>query len=264
MNTKPNGDNDPFLFATEESNNPETQFEKTGFSSEKAESKLKPVPFYYIFRFCDGTDVALLLLGVLAAVIVGGTGPLFNLLFGTMSDEFTKGKDAILDAVSRIALYQFLIGIAVFIFGAISQMCWMVSGERQTLKYRAACLRSLLTQNMGWYDRMNQNELTSKIELDIAKIHEAIGEKISNFIMTIMKFLSGFAIGFTKGWQLSLIVLASIPAVIVIAVFYIFILQNITKKSAEAYKKAGAKAEQTFIGIKTVKMLNGEVIYLGG
>ena len=185
MNAKPVGDDDLFLlFPTEESNrNLETQFPNPDPKGPiYDENKPKPASFRQVFRFSDRTDNLLLFAGITTAAIVGGAGPLFNLLFGTISDEFRNDKDTILTAVSRVALYLFLIGIGVFIFGAISQLCWIISGERQTLKYRAACLKSLLTQNLAWYDRTNQNELTSKIELEIAKIHDAIGEKISNFI----------------------------------------------------------------------------------
>jgi len=46
---------------------------------------------------------------------------------------------------------------------------------------------------------------------DISKINEGIGEKIAMFFQAVATFFTGFIVGFTKGWKLTLVILALSP-----------------------------------------------------
>lgn len=46
---------------------------------------------------------------------------------------------------------------------------------------------------------------------DVSKINEGIGDKIGMFFQSIATFLTGFIIGFTRGWKLTLVILAISP-----------------------------------------------------
>lgn len=46
---------------------------------------------------------------------------------------------------------------------------------------------------------------------DISKINEGIGEKIGMFFQSVATFFTGFIVGFTKGWKLTLVILAFSP-----------------------------------------------------
>ena len=98
--------------------------------------------------------------------------------------------------------------------------CWMIAGERQGIACRKAYLRSLLGQEIAWFDVTNQMELASKFATDSFAFQGAIGEKISTLIMTLSMFVSGFAIAFATGWLLSFVVLAVIPGLIISGAAY--------------------------------------------
>lgn len=46
---------------------------------------------------------------------------------------------------------------------------------------------------------------------DVSKINEGIGDKIGIFFQSIATFLTGFIVGFTRGWKLTLVILAVSP-----------------------------------------------------
>lgn len=46
---------------------------------------------------------------------------------------------------------------------------------------------------------------------DVSKINEGIGDKIGIFFQSIATFLTGFIVGFTRGWELTLVILAVSP-----------------------------------------------------
>lgn len=71
----------------------------------------------------------------------------------------------------------------------------------------------MLKQEIGWFDTINQSELATKFATDSFSFQEAIGEKVSTLIMTIAMFIAGFAIAFSKGWTMTLVCIASLPAI---------------------------------------------------
>ena len=46
---------------------------------------------------------------------------------------------------------------------------------------------------------------------DIEKIHDGIGDKVALFIQWIATFFGGYAVGFSKDWRLTLILLGFTP-----------------------------------------------------
>jgi ATP-binding cassette subfamily B (MDR/TAP) protein 1 len=75
-------------------------------------------------------------------------------------------------------------------------------------------------------------------------------------------FVAGFIIAFVKGWQMTLVTLAAIPALAIAGAIYVTAIQTKDKRNAKYYAKAGGLAEQAFSSIKTVKQMNGEVFEL--
>jgi ABC-type multidrug transport system fused ATPase/permease subunit len=46
---------------------------------------------------------------------------------------------------------------------------------------------------------------------DVSKINEGIGDKIGMFFQAMATFFTGFIVGFTRGWKLTLVILAVSP-----------------------------------------------------
>ena len=115
---------------------------------------------------------------------------------------------------SRGIMFNFIeIGVGAIFAGWGMFGCWMVTSERQGIACRKQYLKSLLSQEIGWFDTINQSELSTKFATDSFAFQEAIGEKVSNLIMTIAMFIAGFIIAFIKGWLMTLVTLASLPAI---------------------------------------------------
>lgn len=51
----------------------------------------------------------------------------------------------------------FELGAGAFVASWIMFGSWMITGERQSIKCRETYLRSLLRQEIGWFDRVNQS-----------------------------------------------------------------------------------------------------------
>jgi ATP-binding cassette subfamily B (MDR/TAP) protein 1 len=76
--------------------------------------------------------------------------------------------------------------------------------------------------------------------------------------MTISMVISGFVIALVKGWQLALVITATLPLLVLSAVLYMTIIKGKDKKVSAAYATAGGHAEEAIGAVKTVKFLTGE------
>ena len=76
--------------------------------------------------------------------------------------------------------------------------------------------------------------------------------------MPIATLISGFVFAFISGWLMSLVVIASLPALAFAGIMYVTVLSSNEEEQEKAYSKAGGRAEQALSGIKTIKQLNGE------
>lgn len=63
---------------------------------------------------------------------------------------------------------------------------------------------------------------------DVSKINEGIGDKVGIFFQSIATFFTGFIVGFTRGWKLTLVILAISPVLGLSAAMW--------AKVGEAYK----------------------------
>ena len=134
----------------------------------------------------------------------------------------------------------------------------MITGEKQTNRYRREYFRAILRQDISYFDAGNPSELTSRIASETFTIQGAIGEKVSTFIQTVAQAAAGFVVAYVKGWQLSLVLTSTLPALVMAAYLVTYAMQTSETRSKKAYERSGALAEQALMGVRTVLGLCGE------
>jgi ATP-binding cassette subfamily B (MDR/TAP) protein 1 len=71
-------------------------------------------------------------------------------------------------------------------------------------------------------------------------------------------FISAVAIAFSRGWLMTLVTIATVPAIVFGAYLYSIAAAKEESELVNDYAEAGGKAEEAISSIKTVKQLNGE------
>lgn len=120
------------------------------------------------------------------------------------------------------------LGIGTLIAGWVMITCWLISGERQATVCRKRYFATLLKQEIGWFDCINQAELSSNFSADTLTFQNALGEKIAVMIHVGGTFIAGFIIAFVKGWLMTLVCLAAFPIIAFSGFLY---MQSLQKKS---------------------------------
>ncbi|KAG9407971.1 ABC transporter B member 10 [Aphanomyces cochlioides] len=191
--------------------------------------------FFSMYRYADSYDKMLIAAGILSA-INGAAYPLMAILFGDTVNAFV------------VPINHHL----------VNKDCFGVAAERQMKKLRRECLKHIMYQDMGWYDGRDASEIASRISGDSVMIKDGMGEKLGETIRYVCQFIAGYAIGFSRGWNLSLVMACVVPFMAVALTFLIFNLKISATRSQNLYATAGAVAEENLGAMRTVASLNGE------
>eukprot|EP00735_Rhodelphis_limneticus_P009654 TRINITY_DN2844_c0_g1::TRINITY_DN2844_c0_g1_i1::g.6165::m.6165 TRINITY_DN2844_c0_g1::TRINITY_DN2844_c0_g1_i1::g.6165 ORF type:complete len:1343 (+),score=403.88,sp/Q54BT3/ABCB2_DICDI/42.51/0.0,sp/Q54BT3/ABCB2_DICDI/40.60/8e-137,ABC_membrane/PF00664.18/1.2e-55,ABC_membrane/PF00664.18/1.4e-47,ABC_tran/PF00005.22/4.1e-35,ABC_tran/PF00005.22/1.1e-33,SMC_N/PF02463.14/5.2e-05,SMC_N/PF02463.14/38,SMC_N/PF02463.14/6.6e-05,AAA_21/PF13304.1/0.0078,AAA_21/PF13304.1/3.1,AAA_21/PF13304.1/0.0024,ABC_ATPase/PF len=213
----------------------------------------QPVPFLQLFRFADKIDKICIIFGIIAAAVNGVMFPLFSIVFGELIDSLYVGsKDVVGDEVQKVAFYFLYIGIAALVLSYLEIALLSIAAERQAATARKEFLRAVLRQSIPWHDVTATTELNSKLVADSMGLQEAIGDKLALAVQFSFTFLGGLIVGFMYGWQLTLVMIASIP----LLAFAGTVMSKVASSSSEdgdaAYASAGSVAEETISNMRTI------------
>ncbi|XP_068013050.1 ATP-dependent translocase ABCB1-like isoform X2 [Melanerpes formicivorus] len=260
----------------------------TFFSSGKRKKPEQPtlVGPLEVFRYSQWQEKLLMVLGTAMAILHGAALPLMMIVFGDMTDSFISSENITFPAnlsflnrtftnfsiqffshdlrgkleeeMTRYAYYYSGIGAGVLFAAYIQVSFWKLAANRQIRRIRQEFFHAVMRQEIGWFDVNDVGELNSRLVDDISKIDEGIGEKVSMFFQAVATFCSGFIVGFTKGWKLTLVILALSPVLGLSSALWAKIISAFTNKELTAYARAGAVAEEVLAAIRTVVAFGGQ------
>lgn len=213
-----------------------------------------------LFRYATKLDLFLMIVGTLTSLCTGAIFPAFSLLLGAFTTDISPGDmlASYADSASTTGVRFVLVGLGALAIQMITYWCWIVTGARQTRRYREEYFKAMLRQPISFFDASNPNEFASKIASEIELIAHGLGEKVSEISYCLSTVLSGFLLGYIKGWELSTVMLANIPVAAIAAGIFARALQKQSKKSLEVYAQSGGSAEQALGAMRTVASLTGE------
>ena len=132
-----------------------------------------------------------------------------------------------------------------------------MTAERQVRRVRTAYLAALLRQDIAFYDTHKGGELAARLTEDALSMIGGMGAKVTSTLHFTATFVGGLVVGFTSSWQLTLVVFAAVPFIIVIMGFLSRITVSFESRMAAAYARAGNSANETIANIRTVFAYNG-------
>ncbi|VAI48198.1 unnamed protein product [Triticum turgidum subsp. durum] len=227
-----------------------------------AEEKVEKVPFMKLFSFADRWDYVLMAVGSVGACAHGASVPVFFIFFGKLINIIGIASFFPAMVSGRVAKYSLdfvYLGVVILFSSWTEVACWMHTGERQAAKMRLAYLRSMLDQDIAVFDtEASTGEVINAITSDVLVVQDAISEKVGNFMHYISRFLAGFAIGFSRVWQISLVTLAIVPLIAIAGGTYAYVTIGLMARVRKSYVKAGEIAEEVIGNVRTVQAFVGE------
>ncbi|CAF1466644.1 unnamed protein product [Adineta ricciae] len=158
----------------------------------------------------------------------------------------------------RETLSLVAIGFSSIVLSYIQATLWRILAERQTQIIRRTLFRSILREEVVFFDKHKTGELNTHLTDDIDTIHNGIGDKLGSGIQLFASVIVGFAVGFAKGWKLTLVVLSTSSMILISTPLFSKLGMRLTKMELEENGKANAVAEEVFSSIRTVLCYNGQ------
>ncbi|XP_070822421.1 ATP-dependent translocase ABCB1 [Chaetodon trifascialis] len=246
--------------------------------NEKKKEKSPKMPMvgpFAVFRFADSWDIVLICVGTVMAMVNGVVLPLMCIVFGDMTDSFIQDSMTsqvnlsdpnfanltggnLQEDMHLFAIYYSIMGAIVLVAAYMQVSFWTLAAGRQVKRIRKLFFHCIMQQEIGWFDVNETGELNTRLTDDVYKIQEGIGDKAGMLIQAYTTFITSFIIGFTKGWKLTLVILAVSPVLGISAAFFSKVLASFTSKEQTAYAKAGAVAEEVLSAVRTVFAFSGQ------
>ncbi|KAK0405945.1 hypothetical protein QR680_018274 [Steinernema hermaphroditum] len=246
------------------SNHEAVEFSDAPPVGEKSSKKKRPpkTSIGSLFRFANGIDVALMVLGSVLAIANGLLQPLNTIITGQIVNVLLNSKPLEgreLWEEARPDVYGFFVlGVIILLVSVLQAICWHMVCERQIRRLRNAYLRGVLRQNIAWYDENRSGTLTTQLTDNIDRMKEGMGDKIGVLFQGCAQFFAGFGIAFFYSWKMTLVMLSVIPALVILAIIMAKKTGEASRKEAEGYGVAGAIAEEVLANIRTVIAFNGQ------
>ncbi|KAJ0544860.1 putative ABC-type xenobiotic transporter [Helianthus annuus] len=216
-----------------------------------------------MFYYADGIDKVLMLFGTLGCLGDALMSPLTMLILSGILDDYGGGGISFsIDVVNKYALKLLILAIGVGISAFLEGICWTRTAERQTSRLRMEYLKSVLRQEVGFFDTQVGSsinfEVISTISGDAQLIQDVMADKLPNCLCHLSALVFSMVVGFILSWRLAL---ASLPFI------FLFVgpvlgmgalLKGLGMKMKGAYDKGGGVADQAISSIRTVYSYVGE------
>ena len=137
-------------------------------NSSESKKDIRKCSIGTLFILADTEDKIMIFVGLVASVLNGAIYPVFSLLFGDMTNTFSplNSDDEKLNEALKVMIKFIVVGCIGFFLSFVQFACLSISSTKQTAKFRLNYFQNLLKQDIKWHDRMNCNELNSKLSND--------------------------------------------------------------------------------------------------
>ncbi|XP_016188689.1 putative multidrug resistance protein [Arachis ipaensis] len=217
-----------------------------------------------MFRYADGVDKFLMLFGTMGSIGDGLQNPLMMYILSDVINAYgDKNTKLGMHDVNKYALRLLLVAIGVGLSAFVEGMCWARTAERQASRMRMEYLKSVLRQEIGFFDSQTAGtsttyQVVSLISSDANTIQVALCEKIPDCLTYMSTFFFCHIFAFVLSWRLTLAAIPLSLMFIVPALMFGKMMLDVTMKMIESYGVAGGIAEQAISSIRTVYSYVGE------
>ncbi|RIB21991.1 ABC transporter type 1, transmembrane domain-containing protein [Gigaspora rosea] len=209
-----------------------------------------------LYRFATKLDWIIMFIGLVFSAAAGTAMCSSSILYGIIIDYFirfqihTISTNEFSEELNYFFLFYIYFAIFIFIATYISIATFVYTGERIARQIREKYFRSILRQNIAYFDKYGTGEITTRITSDIHLVHDGISEKVSLAFLYISNFIASTIIGFTINWKMALVIFITIPFLTINSILMNKYSAIFTKRSLSFYSCAGIIAEESISTIR--------------
>ncbi|KAM4641530.1 antigen peptide transporter 2-like [Discoglossus pictus] len=120
-------------------------------------------------------------------------------------------------------------------------------------RLRLLLFRSLITQEIQFFEVTKAGEITSCLSYDTACVSRSVADNVNNVLSDLLKCVAIYTIMFSLSWKLTLLIFMSSPLTWITQKIYNYYYQDLVQKIQDSIAKSSDLAKETIELIKTVK-----------
>ncbi|KAI1364173.1 P-loop containing nucleoside triphosphate hydrolase protein [Xylaria arbuscula] len=222
--------------------------------------------YFHLLNYADPTplDYALLIVGTISSIGAGIPFPILGILFGQLVDDLNgatcaaegeAGSQSGSDyqaAINQKVILVVAVALAQFALIYIYGVCWNLFGERLAHRLREKYLRSLLRQEVSFFDKLPAGEVSSRLSADITTIKNGTSEKVGVYLGVLALFITSYIIAFIKGPKLAGILVSLVPAFLIMVFGGGHYVGKYTTRASEHIASASSIALESLSNVMVV------------
>jgi ATP-binding cassette subfamily B protein len=183
-------------------------------------------------------------------LIGGAAGLAYPRVIGILIDAALAGGVA---TINRAAIAMAVIFAVQAVAVALRYYLFSIAGERIVTRLREQVYRSIIDQEIGFFDLRKTGELTSRITADATVMQNTVSVNLSMGLRNLVMVVGGIALLVVSSAKLTALMLALVPPVVLGAVVAGRRLSKLSKRAQDALARANEAAEESIAGIRTVR-----------
>ena len=185
----------------------------------------------------------------------------FPKLLGEIVDLGNQGMLG--QGINRIALILLLVLIIQSVFSYFRIFLFVRVAEKTLADLRQSTYNHLIKLPMKFFQQRRVGELNSRISSDITLLQDALTTTLAEFIRQLLVIIGGVALMMITSFKLTLFMLAIVPVVVILVVFFGRYIRKLSKLAQAQVADSNTIVEETLQGIQSVKVFTNEFFEMG-
>ncbi|KAK2738609.1 GTPase-activating protein [Onygenales sp. PD_40] len=217
----------------------------------------------FIFSF-NKKEKLIMLAGLLVSIICGGGQPTMAVFFAKAITTLALPPsmfDKLQKDASFWSLMFLMLGLVTLIAYCIQGSLFGVCSERLILRARREAFRSILRQDIGFFDleENNTGALTSFLSTETKHLSGVSGVTLGTILLVTTTLVASMLVALAIGWKFALVCISTVPALLATGFWRFYILAAFQTRAKKAYEGSASYACEATSAIRTVASLTREV-----
>jgi ABC-type multidrug transport system fused ATPase/permease subunit len=162
--------------------------------------------------------------------------------------------------LNRIALLLVITLFFQAFFSYFRVILFVNVTEKSLASLRQHTYNHLIKLPLKFFEKHRVGELNSRISSDISLLQETLTTTLAEFIRQIIIIAGGITLLAITSWKLTLFMLAILPGMMLLAVFFGKFIRRFSKQVQSEIAKSNTIVEETLQGIQIVKTYTNEFL----
>jgi ABC transporter fused permease/ATP-binding protein len=180
----------------------------------------------------------------------------FPKLLGELVDYGNQGMLG--EHINRIALILIVVLVVQSVFSYFRIFLFVRVAEKTLADLRQSTFNHLVKLPMKFFQQRRVGELNSRISADITLLQDALTTTLAEFIRQLIVIVGGIGLMMITSLKLTLFMLAILPVVMVLVVFFGRYIRRLSKLAQAQVAESNTIVEETLQGIQSVKAFTNE------